>query len=334
MGSRRTSVAFATLFATLLASGLALAQPSAADRETARSLMEEGDKKRESSDLKGALKAYEAADAIMKVPTTGLEVARTQAALGLLIEAKETLSKVLRIPPRPNEPAPFTAARKAADTMNTEITAKIPSIQVTVSNADPQPAPQVLVDGDPIPPAAASVPRKVNPGNHVVLVRASGTEKRQEVSVLERDTKVVNIDFKDAKELTAKPVDTPKPKPSGGGSYKGMMYGGFGVAVVGVGVGAVTGLMSISKTNELKEICPNNGCPAGKQGDIDSATSLGNISTVAFVIGGIGLGVGIVGLVLSNGDKKEPPATAARAFAPERIRAVLGPSYAGVAGSF
>src|SRR5690606_23504734 len=48
-------------------------QPSLADRETARALMDEGDRKRDSGDLAGALKSYEAADALMRVPTTGID---------------------------------------------------------------------------------------------------------------------------------------------------------------------------------------------------------------------------------------------------------------------
>ena len=40
------------------------------------------------NDLEGALKRYEAAHEIMGVPTTGIEVARTRAKLGQLVEAR------------------------------------------------------------------------------------------------------------------------------------------------------------------------------------------------------------------------------------------------------
>jgi hypothetical protein len=310
----------------LAASMPALAEPSLADRETARSLMEDGDQKRDKGDLKGALKSFEAADAIMKVPTTGLEVAKVQAALGLLLEARETLQRVMRIPPKPGEPAPFPVARKNAEQLSNELGTRLPSVQVTIVNAEAGSTPTVMIDNDTIPAAAAGVPRKVNPGPHVVLVKAGSAEKREEFSVNERDIKIVNVDLKPA------PAPGPTPETSGGktGTGKILMFGGFGLAIVGVGVGTVTGLMSISKTNELKEECPNNLCPAGRQGDVDSAQSLGNLSTVAFIVGGVGIAVGVVGLIMTGRESKEAPAAQTK----PQIRPLVGGTYVGLGGSF
>ena len=79
----------------------------------------------------------------------------------------------------------------------------------------------------------------------------------------------------------------------------------------------------------------DNRCAPDKQSEIDSATSLGNISTIAFIAGGVGLGVGLVGLLTSGGDRKEAAVPRSKsAFTPEQMRAVLGPSYVGVAGAF
>src|SRR5262249_44553309 len=58
--------------------GTAAGAPSAADRETARKLLDDGDAAFEKKDYDGALKAYAAAHAIMHVPTTGIEVAKAQ----------------------------------------------------------------------------------------------------------------------------------------------------------------------------------------------------------------------------------------------------------------
>ena len=137
--------------ALLLGASRAGAEPSLADRETARGLMDDGDKKLADGNVKGALDSYTKADALMSVPTTGLEVARTQVKLGLLLQARETLGKVLRLPVTPNEPAPFAAARKAAETLNSEIVGRVPSIQVVMTNGEPSQAPQVFVDGEEIP---------------------------------------------------------------------------------------------------------------------------------------------------------------------------------------
>src|SRR5262245_66695671 len=82
----------------MLSSALAVAAPSAQDRERARGFMDLGDDKTAAGDLEGALKAYQAADGIMGVPTTGLEVARALEKLGRLIEARDACVRVTRFP--------------------------------------------------------------------------------------------------------------------------------------------------------------------------------------------------------------------------------------------
>jgi hypothetical protein len=313
--------------------------PSLSDRETARNLMDEGDKKRDSGDMKGALAAYEKADALMKVPTTGIEVARTQIALGKLLEARETLNRVSKIPAKAGEPAPFRDARKQADTLNAELANRIPSVVVVPSNTEPGQPSAINIDGEDIPPSVAAVPRKINPGTHVATVKSGKLEKKVEFIVAEKENKTVEVDFKDqvaAQPPPPPPPPPPKPQPSGSSTGKILMFGGFGLAAVGAGVGAVTGLMSISKTGDIKDHCKNDKCTTDQADAIDSAKLLGNISTVAFIAGGVGAGVGVVGLLLMNKESKEsPPDTpGASGFHPTNIRAVLGPSYAGLTGAF
>ena len=81
-------------------------------------------------DLTGALEAYRGADAIMGVPTTGIEVARTQIRLGRLVEARDTALKVSRYPVKRREPRPFTDARTEALQLASELAARIPSLQL------------------------------------------------------------------------------------------------------------------------------------------------------------------------------------------------------------
>ena len=119
-------------------------------------------------------------------------------------------------------------------------------------------------------------------------------------------------------------MTTPVTTGEGSSTPKVLMFGGFGLAVVGVGVGAVTGLMSWSKTSELQDVCPNNRCPADKQSEIDSTKSLGTIANIAFIAGGVGAGIGVVGLVISRNDKKEASASA-RAASGLGLRAGAGP---------
>jgi hypothetical protein len=149
----------------------------------------------------------------------------------------------------------------------------------------------------------------VNPGSHAIVVKLASVERKQDVSVVERENKVVNVDVKPPVKTAV--VRTPPPVVTSESSTpRILMYGGFAAGAVGLTVGAITGLMSISKTNDLKGACPNNACPQTRQSDLDSATSYGNVSTVAFIVTGIAVGVGIVGLVMSSGEKPSSTSTA------------------------
>ena len=325
------------LVGTLLAGALvmlappAAADPSLSDKETARSLMDDGDAKRDKGDFKAALKSYEAADAIMRVPTTGLEVARAQAQLGLLLEARETLARVMRLPPRPGEPAPFTAARRTAEQLNGDLATRLPSITVVVTNGDPAAPAQIVVDGDPVPPAAAQAPRKVNPGRHSIVARSGAIERKEDVTVAERDARIVTIDLKQPQSASADPSTVEPPREGSRSALpKVLMIGGFAVGAIGIGVGSVTGLMSFSKVSDVKTDCVDDKCKPSRASDIDSARSLGTISTIAFIAGGVGVGVGVVGLILSGKDPKEPtPSSAKLTLTPD-----VGPTWLGAHGTF
>jgi len=331
---RLLALSFAAMTVAATASSNAWADPSLSDRETARSLMDDGDAKRDKGDFRAALKSYEAADAIMHVPTTGLEVARAQAQLGLLLEARETLGRVGRLPPKPSEPAAFTAARRTAEGLMAELGARIPSVTVLATNGEPNQPVVIVFDNEVVPPAAAQAPRKVNPGRHTVVARSGSLEKKQDVDVAERESKTVTLDLKPtaAARLDSNETD-PSSRSSGSSSLpKILVYGGFGLGAVGLGVGVVTGLLSFSKVSDVKKDCPNDVCPASRQGDLDSAKSLGTISTIAFIAGGVGVGAGIVGLVLQSKQSNSEPSPGPSAKL--TISPDVGPTWMGLHGSF
>lgn len=347
MSRRLTRFPFALVAALALPAILALpsvahAEPSLSDRETARSLMDDGDAKRDKNDLKGALKSYEAADAIMHVPTTGLEVAKTQVQLGLLLEARETMGRVLRTLPKPGEPPAFATARKQVEQLNTEVGARIPSVIVQIANAEPGQPVVVVFDGEVVPPAAASAPRKVNPGKHVVQARSGSLDKSEEIVVAEKETKTVTIDLKAASVATTAQPPPEDTTPGKSPLPKILVFGGFGLGVVGVAIGTITGLSSISKVDDVKKDCNGNSCPPSREDDLDSARSLGTVSTIAFIAGGIGIGAGVLGLVLLGKQNNEPPPAAARHRANEprtpasafTFRPELGPTWVGAHGTF
>jgi hypothetical protein len=312
MASRRVLSSSLVAFALALSS-VASADPGAADKETARGLMTEGRADRDKGDLKAALKAFAGADAIMHVPTTGLEVAKTQSALGLLVEARDTALRIMRSAPTPNEPPPFKQARDAATALNDEIESRIPSVTVTLKNVPDGATPSVTIDDAPVPTAVLGQPRKVNPGHHVIVAKAGGADARQEVDVAEKEQKDVAIELPPPSANATGPGDTTggtgdataadQPETRGkSGFSKTLLIGGFSLAGAGVIAGTVTGILSMSKTNSIKSSpnCQGSGsivCGPAENSDISTAKSMATVSTVSFIVAGVGAGAAIVDLI-------------------------------------
>lgn len=333
MASKR---AFALAFVSFTLFASPLFAQTAEEKQQARALMDEGDQKRDAKDYKAALAAYEKADGIMHVPSTGLEVARMQAQLGMLLEAKETVTRVKNIPAKDKEPQAFVNARKAAEQLNEELGRRTPSLQVVITGLDAGQTADVTVDNEAIPAASLGSPKKVNPGLHTVVVKSAGKETKVEVTVAERETKSVPVELKPEPQRTVK-MDTTNVDDSA--TPKILMYGGFALAVVGIGVGSVTGLMSMSKVDDIKGSCnpDTNKCPTDKAGDIDDAKMLGNISTLGFAAGGLGVVVGVVGIIMNSGSKESPsppPGASAKSSPRVKTQPVVGAGYLGLSGSF
>jgi hypothetical protein len=311
------------------------AEPSAQDRERARSLMDLGDKNAAAGDLEGALKAYQAADGIMRVPTTGLEVGRTQEKLGRLIEARDAFIAVTRFPAQTGEPAAFTKARDTAKRLSSELGPRIPSLVLRLSGPPAGTEVEVSLDDKRLSAELVGLPISVNPGRHRLVARANGFQPAErELNVVEAETKEVALTLSPAEAagtpgatLPAATTAAAEEKP---GPSRTLMWVGFGVGAAGVATGAVTGVLSLSKTNQAKKLCDGSHCPSEAQGDIDSATTLANVANVAFAVGVVGLGVGVWQLLTTGGSSSET-STASRAFHAEPL---IGLGSVGIAGSF
>jgi hypothetical protein len=321
MGFRPTLV-----LALLLSSGVALAEPTAADKETARTLMTEARQKRDANDLKAALRAFQAADAIMHVPTTAFEVAKTESMLGLLVEARDLALTTARVPVKPGEPAPFAEARTSAQKLADELEGRIPSIRVVVKNAENA---SVTIDGETLPSVAIGLPRRLDPGSHAVIAKAGSNERRINVQVLEREAKEVPIDFGEPQQTVTNPVTTNNAtttntntttttNTSAGGdtsSHKSpwLAVGVTGLALGGVGlaVGAVTGTMSLTQTSDIKknQCGGTTSCPPSAQPAIDTANTLAMVSNITFIAGGVVAAAGLVFIVVAA-TSKSPKASA------------------------
>lgn len=323
----------------LLAAGLmalAIAPPahaqSAEDRETARSLFETGKTKRDKGDWAGALESFKAADAIMNVPTTKLAVARAYAALGKLADARDAAVRVEQIPVDPKETKAFTDARAAARDLAAELAPKIPTLVVSLKGAPEGDDTTVTIDGAKVPLAALAAPRKMNPGSHVVVASLNGGEVKESVVLAEREAKTTTLDVTElAKLAKKKPADKPldpslvPDSQQQKGSLSPLLWIGIGVAVVGAGVGATTGLMSMNKKSEVDAGCRDFKCPPSAYDALDSAKTLATVSTIGFAVAGGGAILAGIGLAMGRSAPKKGQAP---------VQTFVGLGQVGVEGQF
>ncbi|HZO13365.1 MAG TPA: hypothetical protein VFB62_08895, partial [Polyangiaceae bacterium] len=149
-------------------------EPSATDKETARQLMDIGDTKYDSGDYAGALESYQGADRIMKVTSTGLAVGKALMQLGRLIEARDKLLAVARLPQAADESPVLTRARDEAKELQQTLADRIPQLTISLAGVPAGVEASVQIDDDAVPPATYNLPRAVDPGTHTVSGTAPG----------------------------------------------------------------------------------------------------------------------------------------------------------------
>jgi hypothetical protein len=268
--------------------------------EAARGLMAEARALREKQDFRGALERFRAADAIMGVPTTGYELAQAQADVGQLLEARATARRVLASPAQPGEPEPFSEARARAEALDATLDARLGALHFVVHGALPGEAVRITVDGEDVPVPALSLPFRVNPGHHQVVAQSGQRRVTREVEA--REKKTVEV-----------PLDLPK-QPASIGVVAGLepttalrtsapqvptlTYVAGGLAVAGLAVGGVTGVLSISKTRQVERGCAASKCPPNTWSDLDDARSLATVSTVGFAFAGAAAATALLGWLL------------------------------------
>jgi hypothetical protein len=320
---------FAIACAFALLPCTAVAQATTAERETARSLMDEGDSFRQAGDLDRALERYQAADAIMHVPTTGLEVARAQAERNHLVDATATAIEVANSAPGPNEPALFTQARAAAQAMVESLRPRVPSLTLKVEPLGV--ICELRIDSALVPEGAHGLPYKLDPGEHVVLVQAPGYQPVSERITLVESQRI---------ERTIRLVSTRPPprletsQPSAAqsrdtniaaryeraeldadtaGRTRGYVALGTGGAVLLAGV--VTGIVAVGLSEDAKEHCSGQRCPPSAEPAIDRANTLANVSNVTLALGALGVGYGLFELFTHLSDEPKAARRSGPTFA-------------------
>ena len=347
----RTIVA-AALPALVMAAGSftpATAWAQDADIAQARQLGEQAQAAYEAGNYTESEKLWAAAAKLYSAaPTLTLGLARAQVKLGKFVAAQESYNRIIREWSSVASPKPaFKDALESAKTEVGAVSSKIASVVLTVEGPT---APVVTIDGQTVPPAAFGLKRPVDPGTHTVKASADGYRPTEQTfHVAEGGNAEAKVKMEKSGDGavavvpppggTAPPSSPTEPGPEGGskgGSTKTLALVAFGVGGAGLVVGSITGILALGKHGDLKDKCPDGNCPATEQSNVDSYKTMGTLSTIGFIVAGVG---GITGAVLLFTAPKETASAARSRFATVPTKGVtmtpfLGVTSAGVTGSF
>ncbi len=258
-----------------------------------------------------ALEAFQAADAIMGVPTTGLEVAKAHEKRGMLLEALDALVRVHTYPRAPNEPTPFTRARVAAEVLEADILERTPTLEIALAPLPAGTTAHVAINGAQLAPERVHLPRKLNPGVHHVVVTAPGFVSYDQRLVLrEREHQRLEVAFGPVPKAPPAPPPRPEPEPAPApapdapeepSAVPPAAWAAFGVGAAGLVVGTVAGGVALSQMSALEDDCSELYCEDRKwESDRDNMMTTAHVSTAGFAVAGAGATIGLILVLVSE----------------------------------
>jgi len=110
------------------------------------------------------------------------------------------------------------------------------------------------------------------------------------------------------------PASSPAPAPAGssGSTPRTLAVIGVGVGVVGLVGGAIFGGLTLSERNAENRGCGTSSCYSAAKDHYDNAITDGNVSTIAFIAGGVFVITGAVLWVASPSPSPRSPTTTGR----------------------
>lgn len=288
----------------------ALAQ--GADAAAAEVLFREGREAADAGDFRTACQKFHESHRLDPAPGTMLNIADCEERQGKLATAWTFYRAVVqKIPPSDERNA---LARARAE----QLEPRLPRLMLELAPSAP-PGSRVRRDGVELKAASLSTELPVDPGPHVIEVTAPGRAKRlYEVSLREGE-RVRRVVEPGAPNAEAAPETPGAEQASGSGNRTlGWVLGSVGVA--GLAVGAVTGMMVLDKKSTVDENCDaDKRCNQTGADAAESGRTLGTVSGVSFVVGGLALAAGAY-FVLSSDEQGRP--TTGLVAAPGRVTLV------------
>lgn len=191
-----------------------------------------------------------------------------------------------------------------------EVNGQIPTVifgAKDASGADLS-AVKVTMDGEVLSERLEGTALSIDPGQHTFVFETAGqapVTKTLLIQQAEKDRRE-SVSFgtptnpplqtcPDGYELPPSGGSCIKRETNGLGTQKVLAIVAGGVGVVGLGVGTVAGLVAVSQKSAAQSACPGSWC-ATQDGSNkwSTAGSTANLSTIGFIVGGVGVAAGAV----------------------------------------
>lgn len=341
------------------AMGLGSSKDGALDDQTraaARLIGEEGLTLFDQGKYVDALDRFERADDLIKAPTLGLMAARSLEKLGRLVEASDRYQQVSGMKVGADASEAFKQAQTAAAKEREGLVPRIPNVDVSVEGPGAEQVTALMLDGRRVPPEktgsarpiSAKIP--VDPGDHRLEAKAPSGEAFERFTVSEGATERVVLTLTGSANKSLLPPDkggaeqasgqggadsgSSMPPERKGKTQQTLGWVSLGVGAAGVAVGVITGSIAADKHAGFTDPpCDDDAktCPPSFQDDIDSYNTLRPVSSVGFIVGGIGLATGAVLLLTlpRGGARYSTSASSSVTVTP-----FVGPASAGLRGTF
>ena len=297
---------YAACVLLLTASQAAFAQGGAA---AAEALFEQGRAELEAGYYDSACAKFRESDKLDPAPGTKFNLADCEEQRGNLATAWELFKAVEGDLDPSDERYAIAQKRRQA------VEPRVPKLEIVLAEGAPETT-TVRIGEVELGKASFGLPIPLDPGQHELVVTAPQYGKRHfTVTLTEGMTSEIAVAPGERVEPSAasgpapvrpspiaaetSPQDT-GPQSESSSPLLGYVLGGVGVA--GLVVGGITGIMALGDASTADEHCwdtPTKGCDQEGVDANSSGKTLATVSTVGFVMGVLGVGVGTY-LILSN----------------------------------
>jgi hypothetical protein len=249
-----------------------------------------------------AYSAFESAERLAHSPVFVLYMARCRRQTGRLLDARALYQRVAREPLSADAPAPWQRAVVSAKVELGALLLRIPSFCVQRNTNST--ITRVELDGQRIDVDSRCREIELDPGEHkVAFWDRAGGKSSSSVKVTEGHRRIPlppsRLEISRAAAARHAPprsVTAPNHQStSDSRKRKTIGLAAIGVGSLGLGVGAVAGLVAMKKASELE--CSAGRCPREEEPNVQDASRWAMVSTIGFIVGTVATTTGVVVLI-------------------------------------